>query len=165
MDISLWCKAGQSGPCCWRLDSVIHQAPVVQKLDSGIQRINHYPVDKYEGNQLHYPPDSAIHLLNNWGQINLLHVASFSTPCGMLLRVVGSCCVRLHVAKRFTGFKLCATTRNNTQQHATGPLWKRTQHVTCHNVGSSWRTMLCPVPWGLKQPYPCDTASIVLSDL
>ena len=25
----------------------IHQAPVVQKMDSVIHRINHYPVDKY----------------------------------------------------------------------------------------------------------------------
>ena len=32
-------------------------APVVQKLDSAIQRINHYPVDKYEGNLLPYPVD------------------------------------------------------------------------------------------------------------
>ena len=33
---------------------------------------------------------------------------------------VESCCVRLHVAKRFTCFKLCATTPNNTtQQRAT----------------------------------------------
>ena len=28
---------------------------VVQTLDSAIHRINHYPVDKYEGNQLRYP--------------------------------------------------------------------------------------------------------------
>ena len=28
--------------------------------------------------------------------------------------------VRLHVAKSLTGFKVCATTPNNTQQHATG---------------------------------------------
>ena len=33
----------------------IPQAPVVQTLDSAIQRINPHPVDKYEGNQLHYP--------------------------------------------------------------------------------------------------------------
>ena len=52
------------------------QAPVVQMLDSAIHRINHYPADKYLGNQSHYPlykdlqypQDSAIHLLNNWGQ-------------------------------------------------------------------------------------------------
>ena len=30
------------------------------------------------------------------------------------------CCVRLNGAKSLTGFKLCATTRNNIQQHATG---------------------------------------------
>ena len=28
----------------------------------------------------------------------------------------GSCCVRLHVAKRLTGLKLCAATPNNMQQ-------------------------------------------------
>ena len=32
---------------------------------------------------------------------------------------VGSCCVRFHVANSLTGFKLCATTLNNTEQHAT----------------------------------------------
>ena len=31
------------------------QAPVVQTLDSAIHRINHYPADKYYGNQLRYP--------------------------------------------------------------------------------------------------------------
>ena len=29
-----------------------HQAPVVQTLDNAIHRINHYPADKYYGNQL-----------------------------------------------------------------------------------------------------------------
>ena len=33
--------------------------------------------------------------------------------------IVGSCCVRLHIAKSFTGFKLGVTTPKNTQ-HATG---------------------------------------------
>ena len=67
----------------------------------------------------------------------MLHVASDCTPPWMFLRVVGSCyirlhtttlrtqqllpllaqhvgscCVRLHIAKRLTGFKLCATTCN-----------------------------------------------------
>ena len=44
------------------------QASVVQMLHSAIRRINHYPADKYKGNQLHliYPMDSVIHLLNNW---------------------------------------------------------------------------------------------------
>ena len=31
---------------------------------------------------------------------------------------IGSCCVPLHVAKRLTGVKLCATTPKHTQQHA-----------------------------------------------
>ena len=31
------------------------QAPVVQRLDSAIHPINHYPVDKYYGNQLRNP--------------------------------------------------------------------------------------------------------------
>ena len=34
-----------------------HLAPVVQTLDSAIHRINHSPVDKYLGKQLHYPLD------------------------------------------------------------------------------------------------------------
>ena len=33
------------------------QAPVVQTLDSAIHRINHYPADKYQRNQLRYPVD------------------------------------------------------------------------------------------------------------
>ena len=40
-----------------RLDSAIHFGPVLQKLDTAIHRINHYPVDKYTGNQLHYSVD------------------------------------------------------------------------------------------------------------
>ena len=35
-------------------------APVVQTLDSSIHRINHYPADKYYGNQLRYPLDSDL---------------------------------------------------------------------------------------------------------
>ena len=49
----------------------LFQAPVIQKLDSAIHRINHYPLEKYKGNQLRYPVDSVIHLLNNWGQENI----------------------------------------------------------------------------------------------
>ena len=37
-----------------------HQAPVVLTLDSAIQRINHYPADKYYGNQLRSPLDSDL---------------------------------------------------------------------------------------------------------
>ena len=39
---------------------VIYLAPVVQTLDSSIYRINHYPADKYYGNQLRYPADSDL---------------------------------------------------------------------------------------------------------
>ena len=35
--------------------------PVVQKLDSAIHRIYHYSVDKYWGNQLHYPVDRDLY--------------------------------------------------------------------------------------------------------
>ena len=35
-------------------------ARVVQKLDRAIQRINHYPADKYYENQLRYPLDSNL---------------------------------------------------------------------------------------------------------
>ena len=34
-----------------------HQAPGAQKINSAIHRINHYLVDKYWENQLHYPVD------------------------------------------------------------------------------------------------------------
>ena len=37
-----------------------HQGPVAQTLDSAIHRINHYPADKYYGNQLRYPLDSDL---------------------------------------------------------------------------------------------------------
>ena len=43
---------------CVLLRSVL--APVVQTLDSAIHRINHYPADKYYGNQLRYPLDSDL---------------------------------------------------------------------------------------------------------
>ena len=33
---------------------------VVQTLDSAIHQINHYPADKYCGNQLRYPLDSDL---------------------------------------------------------------------------------------------------------
>ena len=35
-------------------------APVVLTLDSAIPRINHYPADKYYGNQLRSPLDSDL---------------------------------------------------------------------------------------------------------
>ena len=44
------------------------QAPVVQKLDNAIHRINHYPVDSVVCFVNTYPLDSVIQPLNNWGQ-------------------------------------------------------------------------------------------------
>ena len=35
-------------------------ALVVQTLDTAIHRINHYPADKYLGNQLRYPLDRVL---------------------------------------------------------------------------------------------------------
>ena len=61
----------------------------------------------------------------------------------------GSCCVRLHVAKGLTG---CATTLNNTQQHATGCALQR-QHVTCNNFGSCWSTILRPLARGFRECF------------
>ena len=37
-----------------------HLAPVVETLDSAIHQINHYPADKYYGNQLRYLLDSDL---------------------------------------------------------------------------------------------------------
>ena len=64
-------------PVVQTVDRAIHQAPVVQKLDSNFHQINHYPPDKYQGNQYCvikqieiYLVDSALHLLSNCGRIN-----------------------------------------------------------------------------------------------
>ena len=43
-----------------RIDWFLFLAPVVQTSDSAIHRINHYPADKYYGNQLRYPLDSDL---------------------------------------------------------------------------------------------------------
>ena len=52
------------------------QVPVVQMLDCAIHRINHYPADKYYGNQLRYSVDRDLStgwrypcFLNNWGLV------------------------------------------------------------------------------------------------
>ena len=48
-----------------------NQALVVQKLDSTIHQINHYPTDKSAIHRIEiYPAYSAIHFLNKWGQVN-----------------------------------------------------------------------------------------------
>ena len=44
-------------------------APVVQKVDSAIHRINLYPQDGAIAFPNIYPLDTDIHLLNNWGQL------------------------------------------------------------------------------------------------
>ena len=56
-----------------KFDADHHQAPVVQKVNSSIHRINHYPLDSaicfpntYLMNS-DYPMGSANHLLNNRG--------------------------------------------------------------------------------------------------
>ena len=61
----------------------------------------------------------------------------------------GSCCVRLHVAKGLTG---CATTLNNTQQHATGCALQK-QHVTCNNFGSCWPTIFRTLAQGFRESF------------
>ena len=67
-----------------------------------------------------------------------------SSPFDCTFNIVGSCCVRLH------GFKLCATTPNNTQQHATESA-KRTQHVTFNNVASvCTRLLVLETPLTIK---------------
>ena len=56
------------------------QAPVAQKVDNAIHRMNHYPLDIAIGSLLLiqwiviYPVDSAIHRLNNWGQFVLRQI-------------------------------------------------------------------------------------------
>jgi len=66
------------------VDSVIHLARVVQTLDSAIQRKNYYPVDKYQGKQLHYPVDrdSSIRwiALSTYGTTWAWSVSLFEAP-------------------------------------------------------------------------------------
>ena len=44
-----------------------HLAPVVQKVNNAIHRINHYSLDSAIGVASVYPADSAIHRLSNRG--------------------------------------------------------------------------------------------------
>ena len=67
----VYCSTAMSHPACYHSkriqikieisiterNNATHLALVVQTLDSAIHRINHYPPDKYLGNQLHYPLD------------------------------------------------------------------------------------------------------------
>ena len=54
--------------------------------------------------------------------------------------IVGSCCVRLHVDKSLTGFKLWC---------------KQTQHVASYNVASCWPTVSCPFASGRNNFQQC----------
>ena len=59
-----------------------------------------------------------------------------------------SCCVRLHLPKSFTVLNFCATTPNNTQQHAQGVQ----TDVTC-NIQQCWKLLannVASVCMGLK---------------
>ena len=42
------------------MDSAIHKAPVVQRLDSAVLQMKHYLLDNYFQNPLGFPGDSAI---------------------------------------------------------------------------------------------------------
>ena len=59
---------------------------------------------------------------------SLILVSHRLKPCANRRNIVGSCCVRLHLDKRLTVFKLCLTTCNR--------VCKRTQHVPSNNVAS-----------------------------
>ena len=65
----------------------------------------------------------------------------------MLGVVSQQCCVRLHRAKSLTGFKLCATTRNDIQQHATGVQ----TDATC-NIQQCWELLVKNVASVSTQP-------------
>jgi len=45
---------------CLLREAIWHQAPVAQKLDSPVHRINHYPVDNVIGFPNTYPPNSDL---------------------------------------------------------------------------------------------------------
>ena len=75
---------------------------------------------------------------------------------------IGSCCICFHMAKSLTGFILCTTTPDNTQQPATtcNRVCKQTQLVISNNGGSSWPKVLGPFffwAWVLKGKDMMDT--------
>ena len=53
-------------------------------------------------------------------QIFLSYLQTNATTSNIVGPIMPSYCIHLHKAKSLTSFKLCATTSNNTQQHATG---------------------------------------------
>ena len=56
-----------------------HQAPVVQRLDNAIHRINHYPADSVVCFVDTYPLDSVIQPLNNRGHAHQHGVSILSS--------------------------------------------------------------------------------------
>ena len=57
--------------------------------------------------------------MGNWTE-SAINGRNNSQHCWTNYTSVESCCVRLHVAKSLYSLKLCATSSNNAQQHATG---------------------------------------------
>ena len=76
---------------CFNNSLVGDQAPVVQKLDSAIHRINHYPTNCAIQWIVIYPVGSVIHPLNNWDQLRRSLSVTFAEctlpfpPCGSIL--------------------------------------------------------------------------------
>ena len=70
---------------------------------------------------------------NNFQHCSMLHVASICTPCCMLLRFVGICCVKSETGQTLSYMQTDATTPNN--------------------VGSCWPTMLRPIAPGFTFLY------------
>ena len=80
----------------WFNNSLVsYQTPVVQKLDSAINRINHYPTDRETNYVIQwiviYLVEGVIHPLNNWGQLRRSLSCTFAectlpfSPCGSIL--------------------------------------------------------------------------------
>ena len=92
----------------------------------------------FEGTQAHYTSSPKSYGLHPFSR------------CSTGLNIVGSCCIRFHVAKSLTGFRLWATTPYNSKKNAIGRVCKRTQRVTSNNVGSCWPTVLSAFARGFR---------------
>ena len=64
-------SAIHQAPVVQKLHSAIHQAEVVQKLDNAIHRINHYPADKYI-----WETDCVIHWTEIYPSDNAIHLSN-----------------------------------------------------------------------------------------
>ena len=58
--LRFWCCTFPKIRHCFRVPSFIYQAPVVQRVDNAIHRINHYPVDIVVCFVNAYPLDSDL---------------------------------------------------------------------------------------------------------